>query len=73
MFFMWEWNDKGWKEIIINTINKLIKILYEDLDNPAGGPLHIITDDGNYRDHDLDFCEKQCYENSNGDYDEATI
>ena len=58
---------------IIDTINKLIKILYEDLDNPAGGPLHIITDDENYRDHDLDFCEKQCYENSNGYYNEATI
>lgn len=43
---------------IIDTINKLIKILYEDLDNSAGGPLHIIADDGNYRDHDLDFFVK---------------
>ena len=35
--------------------------------------LVVPTDDGNYRDHDLDFCEKQCYGNSNGYYDEPTI
>lgn len=38
------------KELLINCIDNL----YER--HGAGGPLHIITDDNNCRNSDLDFC-----------------
>ena len=39
-----------------------IKDYYYDLDNGAGGNLHIILDDGNIDKEDIKFCREQCEE-----------
>lgn len=34
------------------------EVYYEAFDNPTGGSLHVVLDDGNMRDSDLRFCIK---------------
>jgi len=50
---------------------RLIRHLYVDLDQAAGGPLHIILDDSNVDDSDLDYCaQPKNYEYLfNGDFE----
>lgn len=35
--------------------------------HPAGGSLHIWVDDGNDRDHDLDFCRQRALESGDAE------
>lgn len=39
-----------------DEINALITAIYSHPEGGAGGPLHIVLDDGNTRDADLRFC-----------------
>lgn len=41
-------------------ISDLIKFYYEDLENAAGGNLHIALDDGNLSDGNIWFCQERC-------------
>lgn len=44
----------------LRSLSDLEDVLYER--EPCGGPLHIITDDGNVRDSDLVFCFRWLHE-----------
>ncbi len=41
-------------------ICELVKYYYEDLDNPTGGYLHVVLDDGNVGDGVLYSCQQDC-------------
>lgn len=56
-------------EEIIETAIKLIKPYY--VNNPSGGSLHIVLDDGNTEDSNLDFCILYALEE--GDYSAVVI
>lgn len=43
----------------MTALSSLIAELYAIETCAMGGPLHIITDDGNCRDSDLDFCRDE--------------
>lgn len=45
------------------TILEYCKCLYRLKDCAAGGPLHILLDDCNYSDDDIDFCMVECLKN----------
>lgn len=45
------------------TVMEYCKCLYRLEGCLCGGPLHIILDDGNYRDSDIIFCMKECLRN----------
>lgn len=47
-------------EKCFNCLRGLIEELY--VHEPCGGPLHIITDDGNVRDADITWCYRWLYE-----------
>lgn len=49
-----EWNDK------IQVIDRLITALYDTDFGTSGGLCHIVTDDGNIYDDDLDFVMEYC-------------
>jgi hypothetical protein len=56
----------------MSTLLVLCKTLYALPDCGAGGCLHILLDDNNYADSDLEWCKKYCEENAKGDeYDIA--
>ena len=40
----------------------LVKQYYSRPMNGTGGNLHIVLEDGNVEDHDVEFCKKQCLE-----------
>ena len=40
-------------------LNKFIQYYYFDLDNPAGGNLHVCLDDGNLSESNIAFCQEQ--------------
>ena len=42
------------------TLIKLVDLLYSIDGCEAGGPLHILLDDGNISDADIAFCIKEC-------------
>lgn len=42
------------------ALKKLCKTFYTLPGCGAGGPLHILLDDDNYRDGDIEFCIQQC-------------
>jgi hypothetical protein len=44
----------------LSELKALVEELY--VHEPCGGPLHIVTDDGNVRDCDLVFCYRWLYE-----------
>ncbi len=54
-----EWNDK------IQVIDRLITALYDTDFGRAGGLCHVVTDDGNIYDDDLDFVMEYCNEIEN--------
>ena len=41
-------------------VNKLVELLYEDLKECCGGMLHIVLDDGNLDDDDIQWCIGNC-------------
>lgn len=41
-----------------SRLHALRKVYYDDFDNPTGGSLHVVLDDGNLSDGDLNFCIK---------------
>ena len=47
----------------LNELDVLVDELYER--EPLGGPLHIVTDDGNVKDSDLIYCYRRLYECDN--------
>lgn len=49
------------------------KRLYQLPGCGAGGCLHILLDDNNYRDSDLEFCRKYCEENAEGEERELAM
>lgn len=40
----------------LNLLHSLSNLLYGEENCACGGPLHIILDDGNIRDSDIEFC-----------------
>jgi hypothetical protein len=48
-------------------LSALILAYYEKPENVVGGNLHIVLDDFNIRDGDIDFCLKQAEDNGDGD------
>ena len=43
-------------------VKKLIWYYYNDLDNPSGGNLHIVLDDGNIEHANIMWCRDKCEE-----------
>jgi len=50
--------------VALRRLDYLEGVLYEK--EPSGGPLHIVSDDGNVRDSDLIFCFRWLHENPTG-------
>lgn len=40
----------------VTYVNKLVHLLYDDLGESCGGMLHIVLDDGNVDDDDIEWC-----------------
>lgn len=53
------YNDK------VAYINKLVRLLYDDLGECCGGLLHIVLDDGNLKDHNIQYCIEYANEPEN--------
>ena len=51
-------------EEIVFTLEDLQKTLYSAPGCSCGGPLHIILDDGNLEDTDLEFCRRELDKNT---------
>ena len=51
----------------VGEVCKLVKTLYEDMGEGAGGMLHIVLDDGNLDDDDLQWCIEYCNREENTD------
>ena len=51
----------------VEYVSKLVKLLYEDLHESAGGMLHIVLDDGNLEDDDIQWCIEYCNREENKD------
>lgn len=47
------------KAVKLEQVAALIKFYYEVMDNPTGGNLHIVLDDGNLEDGHITFCRDQ--------------
>jgi hypothetical protein len=45
----------------------LVKVLYDELGEGAGGMLHIVLDDGNLDDDDIQWCIEYCNREENAD------
>jgi hypothetical protein len=57
----------------MDVLLQYCKRLYQLPGCGAGGCLHILLDDNNYRDSDLEFCRKYCEENAEGEERELAI
>ncbi len=42
---------------VMDDLDSLNRCLHEQPEGSVGGPLHIVVDDGNLRDSDLDYCQ----------------
>lgn len=49
----------------VEYVNKLVELLYEDLQESCGGMLHIVLDDGNMDDDDIQWCIDNCNNEKN--------
>ena len=49
----------------MKTLCEYCKALYRLDGCGCGGPLHILLDDGNYNDHDIQFCIDECSKHPN--------
>ena len=61
-----------WSEEI-GEICSLVKYLYDDLHEGAGGMLHIVLDDCNIDDDDLEWCLEYCDKEENRDRHDKEI
>lgn len=57
----------------LNTIRELISCLYSLEGCACGGICHIVTDDNNFDDDDLDFVLKECEKEENQDREEIGL
>lgn len=57
----------------LNTIRELIACLYSLEGCACGGICHIVTDDNNFDDNDLDFVLKECDKEENQDREEIGL
>ena len=53
------------ESIMTVYVSKLVELLYEDLKECCGGMLHIVLDDGNLDDDDIQWCIDYCNEPEN--------
>lgn len=49
----------------VERVCVLVKVLYEELGERAGGLLHIVLDDGNLEDHNIQWCIEYCNRKEN--------
>jgi hypothetical protein len=63
---------KYWSEEV-TEICKLVKTLYDDMGEGCGGMLHIVLDDGNIDDDDLQWCIEYCNREENANRHDKTI
>lgn len=63
---------KYWSEEVAEVC-KLIKHLYYDMHEGAGGMLHIVLDDFNIDDDDLEWCIEYCNQEENRDRHDRDI
>lgn len=57
----------------ISEVLKLVNYLYEDLEECCGGLLHIVLDDGNLDDEDIQWCLNYCNEKENEDRKDKAV
>lgn len=57
----------------VRYINKLVQLLYDDLQEHCGGLLHITIDDGNLDDEDIQWCIEYCNKNENSDREDKYL
>jgi hypothetical protein len=57
----------------VGEICKLVKTLYEDMQEGAGGMLHIVLDDCNIEDDDIQWCIEYCNREENADRHDKEI
>jgi hypothetical protein len=57
---------KYWSKEIIEVC-ALVRVLYDDMGDGAGGMLHIVLDDGNIDDDDIQWCIEYCNREENAD------
>lgn len=57
----------------IDEVLKLVKYLYEDLGECCGGLLHIVLDDGNLDDDDIQWCLNHCNKEDNKDRKDKSV
>ena len=57
----------------VGEVCKLVKTLYEDMGECCGGMLHIVLDDGNLDDDDLQWCIEYCNREENTDRHDKSI
>ena len=57
----------------VEEVCKLVKTLYEDMGERAGGMLHIVLDDCNIDDDDLQWCIEYCNREENADRHDKSI
>lgn len=63
---------KYWSEEVAEVC-KLVKHLYYDMHEGAGGMLHIVLDDFNIDDDDLEWCIEYCNQEENRDRHDRDI
>ena len=51
----------------VDYVLKLVALLYEDLKERCGGMLHIVLDDGNIDNDDIQWCIEYCNKEENND------
>ena len=57
----------------VEEVCKLVKTLYDDMGEGCGGMLHIVLDDGNIDDDDLQWCIEYCNREENADRHDKSI
>lgn len=57
----------------VGEVCKLVKTLYEDMGEGAGGMLHIVLDDCNIEDDDIQWCIEYCNREENADRHDKEI
>ena len=63
---------KYWSEEVTETC-ELVRHLYNDMHEGAGGMLHIVLDDFNIDDDDLEWCIEYCNQEENRDRHDRDI
>ena len=66
------WKCIYWSEEV-KEICKLVKTLYDDMGESCGGMLHIVLDDGNIEDWNLQWCIEYCNREENANRHDKNI